>query len=63
MEGAVRPLVGTAGWFRHTLKADPSPREDEPFAKVNGDGSVAKTPWVAEETQKTEGGAPKPTRR
>lgn len=49
-----------AGWFRHTLEADRSPREDEPRPKSCGDGDVAKTPRVAGETRKAGGGAPKP---
>jgi hypothetical protein len=39
---------------------DRSPREDEPYARVYGDGGVAKTPRVAGETRKAVGGAPKP---
>jgi len=62
MGGVVEPSGKTAGWFRHTLEADPSPREDELFTRVSRDGSVANTPRVAGETRKAEGGAFKPTK-
>jgi hypothetical protein len=43
-EGAGVPEGAAAGWFRQTLKEGRSSREDEPFAKANGDGGVAKNP-------------------